>query len=289
MSQSILITGANGNVSTAVIGALKNKQVNVRAMVRNTSKTAALEAQGVEVVIGDLEDPTSLPKAFDGIDKVFLLSSNGPRCAENHSNGVWAARQAGVSHVVRMSAIGAANNAPTINSRLHALSDNELAASGMPYTIVKPQFFMQNLMMAAQSVAKDGAIYMPLADGRIGMVDVRDIGDFAAKVLTSGGHESQSYTLTGPDSVTMSQVAEAFTTALEKPIKYVAVTLEQGAQSMAGMGMDAFTLNMMNDYMKVYSNNWGDVVTNTFQKITGKAPRSVGDFARDFAGAFGAK
>lgn len=289
MTQTILVTGANGNVSTALISALKSQPVKVRAMVRNPAKVDALKAQGVEVVVGDLETPRSLPKAFDGVDKLFLLSSNGPRAPENHSNGIWAARQAGVSHIVRMSAIGAAHNAPTINSRLHALSDHELAISGVPYTVVKPHFFMQNLMMATQSVAKEGAMYLALGEGRMGMIDIRDIADFVARVFTSGGHLGQTYTLTGPESLNMNQVAEQLGVAVKKTVKYVPVSFEQGRQAMAGMGMDAYTVNLMDDYMVAYANQWGDLVTNTFQQVTGKAPRSWATFARDFAGAFGGK
>lgn len=289
MSKKILITGANGNVSTALISSLKNSKQSIRAMVRNPDKANALKAMGVEVVIGDLEVASTLPKAFEGVDSVFLLTSNGPRAPENMSKGLWAARKAGVSYVLRMSAIGAAHNAPTINSRLHALSDAEVAVSGIPYTILKPHFFMQNLMMFAQSVAKDGAMYAALGEGRLGMVDVRDIGEFAARLLLSGGHDGKTYTLTGPQSLNMGQVAQQLGAALNKTVAYHAATYEQAGAAMAGMGMDPYSVDMMTDYFKAYSENWGDLVTNDFQTLMGKAPRSFATFAQDFATVFGGK
>lgn len=256
MSKNILITGANGSVSSAVLAALKGSKDHVRAMVRNPEKATALNTQGIEAVVGDFDKPATLPKAFDGVHTLWLLTAGGPLAPLHNSHAIWAARKAGVSHVVRMSAVGAAHNAPTINSRLHALSDAELASSGLAYTILKPHFFMQNLMMSAQTVAKDGAMYWALGDGQLGMVDVRDIGEFAAKVLTGGGHESRTYTLTGPQSLSLGQVAEQLGAALKKPVKYQAVSLEQAIASMSQMGMAGYMLDMMGDYLTAYGNGW---------------------------------
>src|SRR5258706_10885999 len=140
-----------------------------------------------------------------------------------------------------MSAVGAAFNAPTINSRLHALSDAEVIASGIPYTILKPHFFAQNLMMAAGSIAQEGNMYMALGEGRMGIIDSRDISDFAAHVLTHSGHEGKTYTLTGPASINMHQIAAAIGKAIGKPVSYVDVPMEGVNQAMAQMGMDAWT------------------------------------------------
>ena len=185
MSKTILITGATGNVSSGIIEQLKGSGHKLRALVRNPEKAAALKQQGVEVHAGDLEKPWTLDAAFAGAETVWILTPPGPRAPEQSSNALWAARQGGAKHVVRMSAIGAAHDAPTINSRLHALSDAELAASGIPFTILKPHFFAQNMMMSAQGVAEQGMIYFPMADGKMSLIDSRDISEFAAKVLTT--------------------------------------------------------------------------------------------------------
>ena len=287
MPKTILITGATGNISSGIIAQLKGSAHRLRALVRNPEKAAELKRQGVEIRGGDLEKPWTLGPAFAGADTVWILAPPGPRAPEQCSNALWAARQGGAKHVARMSAFGAGHTAPTINSRLHALSDAELVGSGMPCTIVKPHFFAQNLMMAAQSVAQQGTIFFALADGKMGLIDSRDISDCAAHVLTTAGHEGKTYTLTGPASLSMHQIAAAIGAAIGKAVNYVPVPVEGARQSMAQMGMDEWMVNLMCDYCTAYSTNWGDLVTDDFQRVTGKAPRSIEQFARDFGGAFG--
>ena len=287
MPNTILITGATGNISSGIIAQLNGSGHSLRALVRNPEKAEELRRQGVEISVGDLEKPWTLGSAFAGVDTVWILAPPGPRAPEQCSNALWAAKQGGARHVVRMSAFGAAHTAPTINSRLHALSDAELVGSGIPFTILKPHFFMQNLMMGAQSVAQQGAMYFALADGKMGLIDSRDISDFAAHVLTSAGHEDKTYTLTGPASLSMHQIATAIGNAIGKPVAYVPVSVDDARQSMAQMGLDDWTVNLMCDYFAAYSANWGDLVTDDFQRVTGKAPRSIEQFAKDFGGAFG--
>jgi uncharacterized protein YbjT (DUF2867 family) len=289
MAKTILITGATGNISSAILSNLRTTGHNLRALVRNPEKADALGKQGVDVRIGDLDKPWTLGPVFEGADIVWLLTPPGPRAPEQSSNGLWAARQAGARYVVRMSAVNAAFNAPTINSRLHALSDAEVAASGIPYTILKPHFFAQNLLASARSIAEQGAMYMAMGEGRLGVIDSRDISDFAAHVLTHDGHEGKTYTLTGPASVNFHQIAEAIGKGIGKPVKYLPVPVEAAQQALTQMGLDPWMVNLTTDYLKAYSANWGDFATGDFQAVTGKAPRSIEQFARDFATAFGKK
>ena len=130
-------------------------------------------------------------------------------------------------------------------------------------------------------------MYFALADGKMGLIDSRDISYFAAHVLTTTGHEGKTYTLTGPASLSMHQIAAAIGGAVGKTVTYVPVSIDNARQSMAQMGLDDWMANLMCDYFKAYSANWGDLVTDDFQRVTGKAPRSIEQFARDFHGAFG--
>ncbi len=288
MSKTILITGANGNISSGILTQLKSSGHTLRALVRKPEKAEALKQQGIETFIGDLEKPWTLAPAFSGAETVWILTPPGPRAPEQSSNALWAARQGGAKHVVRMSAVGAAHTAPTINSRLHALSDAELAGSGIPFTILKPHFFAQNLiMMAGATIAQQGMMYIAMGEGKTGIIDSRDISEFAAKVLTTPGHEGKTYTLTGPESLTMGQIATTIGSAIGKPVTYVPIPVEGAKQAMAQMGMDDWTINLLGDYMTAYSANWGDLVTDEFKRVMGKAPRSIAEFAKDFAKAFG--
>ncbi len=286
MARTILITGATGNVSSGIIAQLKGSAHRLRALVRNPGKAEELGRQGVEVQVGDLEKPWTLAAAFAGADTVWILTPPGPRAPEQCSNALWAAKQAGARHVVRLSAFAAAHTAPTINSRLHALSDAELAASGMPFTILKPHYFMQNLLMAARGIAERGAMELALADGRMGIIDSRDVSDFAAHVLTHTGHEGKTYTLTGPAAVPMHEVAAAIGEAIDRAVNYVPITLEDQRQWLLQMGIDEWMANLLWDYSAAFSANWGNLVTDDFQRVTGKAPRGIAQFGKDFAAAF---
>ena len=182
MPKTFLITGATGSISSGIIAQLKDSPHRLRALVRNPEKAEDLKRQGVEIQVGDLEKPWTLGPAFAGADTVWILVPPRPRAPEQCSNALWAARQGGAKHVVRLSAFGAAHTARTINSRLHALSDAELVGAGIPFTILKPHFFAQNLTMAGQSVAQQGTLYLALGDGKMGLIDSRDISDFAVHV-----------------------------------------------------------------------------------------------------------
>jgi uncharacterized protein YbjT (DUF2867 family) len=289
MTRTVLITGANGQVSGALIRALVGAEgLILRALVRDPSKGAALEQQGLEVAVGDLDEPESLPRAFEGVNDLWLLNAVSPRQPENSMNAVWAAKRAGVERVVRMSAIGAAHDAPTRNGRLHALSDAELAASGMMWTVLRPHFFMQNLLMAASSIAQQGAFYWDMGEGKLGMIDARDIGDFAARVLTSppAQHHGKTYTLTGPATIAMTEVAAQLSQGIEKPVRYVAVPHEAARQGMLQNGMPAWVANLLVEYGTAYAENWGNFTTPHIPELLGRPARTVLDFARDHAAAF---
>jgi uncharacterized protein YbjT (DUF2867 family) len=287
MAKTILITGATGKVSSGVIEKLaKSADVRLRALVRDREKAAHLAAAGIELAVGDLDKPRSLPPAFEGVDTVWLLSPSGPLAPFQQSNGLWAARQAGVRRVIRMSAVGAAHDAPTVNSRMHALSDTELMQSGLAWIVLKPHFFMQNLLGSAGPVKAQGVLYSSMAEGRLGMIDTRDIVDFTAKLLSSDGHDGRVYTLTGPQSIDFSRVASALATATGKPIKYVATPLAATREAFVKMGASDWNLIAVEDYIAAYARNWGDFVTDEIPKLLGRPALSIDDFAREFATAF---
>lgn len=287
--RKILVTGATGNVGGAVTANLIAMGASVRTLVRDESKAQSLKDSGIEVVVGDLEKPETLDVAFRGVDKVFLLTAVGPQAVTQASNGIAAAKRAGHPYVVRLSAVKAAPDSPTRIGRQHAETEAELKASGLPYTILRPHFYIQNTMLAAQTVASAGVIYMPFKNGRLGMIDIRDIGAVAAKVLTSDGHQGKTYTLTGPASISFHDVAAGLSKALGKEVNYRDVPLEAGREAMLGMGLPEWTADAYSEYFKVYSEDWGDFTTNDVEEITGKPARSYETFARDFAQTFGGK
>jgi uncharacterized protein YbjT (DUF2867 family) len=277
---TILLTGATGAVSSSVIQALQGAGHRLIGLVRDPAKAAHL---GIELRTGDLSYLRTIEGAFEGVDTAWVLTPPGPNAPIQSSNAVWAARLGGVKHVVRMSAIGAAHDAPNLNSRLHALSDSELASSGLTYTIVQPHFFMQNLMMAAQSIAEQGTIYFALGDAKLPMIDVRDIASTVAAILANPApHAGKTYTLTGPAAVSMAQVAAAIGEALGKPVTYVPVPVAAAVDSLTKLGLDDYNQVALRDYFTSYSRGWKSEVTTAVKDITGTAPRGIGELARAY-------
>jgi len=271
---TILVTGATGNVGSLLIPKLTNLGADVRALIRDDSKAQGLKDAGVEVVVGDLEKPDTLDAAFRGVDKVFLITPPNPNQVIQAENGIQAAKRTGSPVIVRLSA-GAVKEMPGALPRFsgqHAEIDGMLKASGLPYNIIRPHFFMQNTMMAAQSVASEGVVYMAFKDGKVGMVDVRDVADVAVKVLTEDGHEGKTYALTGPASISFHDVAAALSKALGKRVNYVNVPLEAAREGMIGMGLSEWFADAMSEYFQAYNEGFGDFTTTDVEKVTGNPP-----------------
>lgn len=286
MTSQILITGATSAISAQIVHELLAEGYAVRALVRNPEKAEDIRQAGAEIVVGDLEKPETLDAAFRGVEKAFILTPPSDRAPAQFSNALWAAKQAGVKHVMRLSAFGAGHDAPTINGRHHALSDSELMASGLAWTIIRPHFFMQNLMMAADGVKAKGKLYFALGEGRMGIIDTRDIGHFVAQLLTTSDREGKIYTITGPESVSMHDVAADLSSVLNREIRYQPVMTELALAELKSKGLDTYTLNVLRDYFVEYSRNWGDIVTEDYKNVTGAEPRPLNDFIRDHADAF---
>jgi len=289
MSDKILITGATGNIAGLLIPGLQASGASIRGLVRNPEKAVALKDAGIEVVEGDFANIEALDKAVDGVDTIVLITAPNPDAAIQASNVLAAAKRAGSPRIVRISALKATAEGPTDNSRQHAKTDPEIQESGLPYTIIRPHFFMQNLFMSAETIGSDGVMYWGMGEGHLGMVDVRDIADFTLKVITEEGHNGKMYTITGPTPISFHDAAKALSTALGKEVNYVAVPLEAVTESILSMGMGEWFAQVMTDYSRAYSEGWGDFTTDDFKSVTGKSPRSIEAFASEvFAPAMGA-
>ncbi|GGK83556.1 NAD(P)-dependent oxidoreductase [Planomonospora parontospora subsp. parontospora] len=288
MPRTVLITGATGTVSSALMDALQGTGLGLRALVREASGADGPRGRGAEVFVGDLGDARSLPPAFEGVQDVWLLTPNGPRAPEHSMNAVWAARQAGVERIVRLSVVGAAHDAPNRSGRLHALSDRETERCGMRWTILRPHWFMQNLLNEAGDVSATGTFSLNMASARIGMIDARDIAECAARVLLDGPdrHHGETYTLTGPRSVTFDEVADRLSLALGRPVAYVPVGHDAKRGALLGHGVPKWIADMLEEYARAYAAGWGDFTTGTVADLLGRPPRDVADFVRDHAAAF---
>jgi uncharacterized protein YbjT (DUF2867 family) len=280
----VLVTGATGNTGSGLVPALRNAGVDVRALVRDESKAQPLKDVGAEIVVGDLDQPETIAPAVEGVDKIYLLTWNGPTQAQQGESVIRAAQRAGNPHIVRHSMWGSEK------SRIVKQGDqveDALKSSGLPWTVLRPTFFMQNTMMAAQTIASDGVIYWDTGDGKLGMIDVRDIVDSAVAVLTGNGHEGKSYILTGPEAISFHDVAATFSKVLGKEVKYVSVPHEASLESMVGMGFPEWIAKGYGELMEGFSEGFADRATDNVATLTGHPARSFEQFARDYAQVFG--
>lgn len=282
----ILITGATGNTGMEVVRQVTSKGARVRALVRNPEKAITVGGGGVETAAGDLDKPETLAKALKGIDKVFLLSTVDPRQVQLQGNLVEAAKKAGVKHIVKMSALGAALDSPVSFGRWHAQTEAQIEKSGMAFTHLRPHFFMQNVLMFAGSIAKDGVFHAPMKNGKISLVDIRDIAAVAAKVLTEGGHEGKAYVITGPEALTLAQMGQKIGAAAGKKVDYVNVPPDAARQAMLGMGMREWLIEGMLALYALFSEGHGAAVTDVVAKVAGKPARTFDEFAREHAHVF---
>ena len=206
---SVLLFGATGTVGGFTAAALAGMPgVRVRAAVRPVSHAnlSRLENMGVEIVRADLGDPDSLDAAFEGIDHAFLVNSlfSLDDMAEQTRNFIEAAKRAGVKRIVRS---GGAPFPKCEMGDLHEAAQEMFIESGIPYVLVRPNFFDTNLLWSAGTIKEKGSFYLPLGDARIAWTDPQDIGAVVAHAFTAPDVEGRTFHVTGPEAIKTSAVA----------------------------------------------------------------------------------
>jgi uncharacterized protein YbjT (DUF2867 family) len=236
----ILVTGASGNVGREVLKQLSQAGHQVRAAYQTPQKAAEAPA-GVETTIVDFNRPDTLSAALNGVDCVFLVGPVAPNLVELESNATEEIKRAGVPRLVKLSAMG--TRAATF-PRQHAESEGHIKASGAAWTFLRPNGFMQNMVIYnASTVRGQNAFYGSAGDGKVSQVDLRDIGAVAVRVLTEDGHTGKTYTLTGPAALSNSEIAAILSSVLGREIQYVNLLPNQMKQALLGAGMPEWNAN----------------------------------------------
>ncbi len=278
MPKIVLVTGATGKIASYAIPQLLGRGLQVRAYVHNAAKAEKLKKNGVELIEGEFSDSAKLDRAAEGADTIISITPMGKVADTSAAHITRAAKHAGTKHLLRVSAIGAAPDAPTGNGKLHAMTDSEIMASGIPYTILRPNYYMQNVLGSIPTIQQQGKIYSGTGSGKIGMIDVRDVADCLVSLCADGGHLGQVYTLTGDASISYYDIARMIGDGLGKPVEFVPVPIEAVGEMVRNFGMDPWAAQVTMDYSKAYSQGWGDLVTDSVEKIAGHKPRSFQQF-----------
>jgi len=283
----ILVTGATGLNGSALVRRLSAKGMPVRALVRSAAKAAGFSSlPKVEIVEGDMARPETLAEALRGVDRAMLISSSDPAMLDVQSNFIEAAKKAGVKHVVKLSGIIAELDSPFRFSRMHAEIERRLEESGMAFTHLRAGEFMAAYFRQVPSIVAKGALFLPMEDAKIAMIDVGDIAEVAATVLTSPGHAGKIYPLTGPEALNMAEVAEKLSAATGKRIQYVNVSPDDAKRAQLAAGMPAFLADALAELFAERRKGKEAQVSPIIQTVFGRRATSFDEFATRNAAIF---
>ena len=285
----ILIIGATGPTGRAATKELLARGEQVRVLTRDERKAAAIpELGGAEVVAGDPSRPEEVRHVFDGVDKLYLVPPTAPEWNKIQSALIGLASDADLSHVVRISAIGAGPDEPSMSLRYHWQGEQDLEASGVPYTHIRANSFNQNMLYAVTTIKSESKFYDCVGETRFAKVDTRDVGEVVAQVLTEDTHVGQTYELTGPEAITFDEMAERLSSAVGRKIQYVDMPAREYEEALVAAGLpDWWAKELADIYGRgFYREGGGSDVTGTLGAMLGRPPRSFDDFARDYAHEF---
>ena len=282
----ILVTGATGSNGTELLKLLSARGVPARAMVRSPGKADAVaRLPGVEIVAGDFDDDASLDRVLHGIERAFLLTNSTDRAEAQQMSFVAAAKRGGVRHIVKLSQFAADEAAPVRFLRYHAAVERAIRETGLDYTFLRPNLFMQGLLGFAPTIKAEGRFYAAVGEAKVSTVDVRDNAAAVAAALTGEGHVGKTYTLTGPEALSHAEMAAKLSNTLDRTITFVDVPPEAMREALSHAPMPPWQADgLIEDYAH-YHRGEAAVVASGVKDATGAAPRSFATFARDFAAA----
>ena len=282
----ILITGATGNIGVELVKILSGARQSVRAFVRNRARCQAITVPGVELVEGDFAKPETFAPALDGVDRLFLLIPSSSEVEQQQRNFVDAAKRSKVRHLVKVSQLAADEHAAGRFQRYHAAVEKHILKSGIPYTFLRPNLFMQGLLSFRSTISSEGAFYAPAGDANVSVVDVRDIASIAAKALTEWGHAGRTYDITGPEALTHAEMAQQLSKAVGKQIKHVDLPPAAMREALLRFGIPAWQADGLLEDYEHYRRGEASAVASTVRDLTGKEATSFSQFAKDYANSF---
>lgn len=283
MTSPLLITGASGTIGKELVKQLKARDADFVVM---SSKPAAVVG-GFPAVRGDFADANSLRQAFAGVKTLFLLFPFTPESVTLARNAVEAAKASGVTHIVRSSGAGAQAGSPVAIAELQGRIDAMIEQSGIAYTLLRPAGFMQNWVNFYADQIKAGSYAAAHGDAAITMVDVRDIAEVAAIVLTNPtAHAGRAYTLTGGEALSTGEQVAMISRAIGRPVRYEAISPEQAETALRGWGLPPAQIALYSSLAYVYRQGWAAGLSPDVQTLTGHVPRSFVDFVVEHAAAW---
>ena len=282
----ILLTGVTGKTGGEVARQLSAAGVPFRALIRNQAKADAFPAMNCELVIGDVADDAVLAAALNGAERALLVMPNGEEQLRLESRFTDHAVRAGVRHLVKLSSLESVPESANPITRMHVASEQHIRDSGMDWTMIRPTFFMQTFLTSAKAIREQQRIAMPAGTGTIAPTDLRDVAAVIRRVLTEPGHESQSYDLTGPELITLAEVAARFSAVLGRNVSYVDQPMAEFRQRLAGINLAPWRIDAVCKEFEAIAAGAIDHTTDTIARLLGRPPVSLEQFIRDHLALF---
>ena len=281
----ILITGASGSVGKAVLQEAIRKESEVRAMYRSKEE-AAKAPSGCEAVLADYADKQSLRKALEGVNSVYVVCSPIPQLVNLESNMLDACKESRVKHVVLDSALGAGDYPKSFPS-WHRKVEDKLKTSGMSYTILRPNGFLQNIVaFNAPSIRAQGAFYVAMGDAKVSYLDVGDIAVVAVKTLQGGAHAGKTYELNGPEAISNGELANRISKVTGRTVNYLDIPESAQREAMLGMGMPEWRVTALLELQQYYKQGGGAKTDGLLRDLIEREPVTLDQYltanAREF-------
>jgi uncharacterized protein YbjT (DUF2867 family) len=276
-----LITGATGNVGSEVIRHLLSSGVRVRAAVTNPALARIEGSEAVEWVRFDFNDTSTHAPVLEGVEKIFLVR---PPALSELSQGMYPfldlVKAAGVRQVVFLSIMGVERNPLSPHFKI----ERYLRDEDIPFTSLRPSFFMQNLSTThCADIRDEDQICVPAGNGRTSFIDARDIAEIAAKMLLRDGHVDRAYTLTGSEALDYDEVAAILSRELGRRIRYSKPSAHQFHQHMREQGWKDDFVSVVGMIYFVVRMGWAQGITPDAQLLLGRPPRRLQEYVHDYA------
>lgn len=283
---TILVTGATGNVGRHLVPDLVSRGAAVRAFVRDPGKARELFGPGVELSRGDCGDPASITAALAGVDRVFLLTPSHPDMVRWEGALVQAAAAAKVRRIVKMSTIAADVRSDGRFAAWQGRCEELLQASGIPAVILRSGYHMTNVLAFAESIRTTGKIFAPVGDTEIAMIDRRDLAAVAALALTEDEHDGRTYWLTGPEAITYHHVAAQLSDMLGRQVEYVDVPEEAALDATLRAGLPDWLAHGVAEVHRQIKRGVAAKTSDVVRVLLGREPHTFREFAHDVQAAF---
>lgn len=279
----ICVTGAGGTVGSEVVKEIESANVSFRAAYFSKKKAKAALEKRIDAVIIDYNRPEMLREAFQGCDKLFLLGPNALNQTQLELNAVKAAKAAGVQHIVKHSVMGADEEAFSL-ALVHRPVEKAIESSGMAWTFLRPNSFMQNVVtFMSESIKAKAAFYSSSGQAKISHVDVRDIATMAVRALTEPNHVGKTYTLAGPEALTYDGFANELSKVLGRTIRHISLSPSDFIHGMLAEGIPEAIADRMLDLERYFREDQASRITNDIKQVTGRDPKRFEQYTRDCA------